>query len=130
MKRLMQLGGITLIAIAVLLSVRTGSVALVLGAAPGAGMSFWFQLSFMRMFATALAGLGAIFLWSASRLSSNQLRSLASLVAVIFGGLALMTATQQVAIWSSSSGWVLAGVFISLAVVHGLSSAVVGAKRA
>jgi hypothetical protein len=79
LKRVMQFGGITLIAIARVLMARTGSVALVLGAAPVAGVPFWFQLSFMRLFATAL---------------------------------------------------LLAGVFVPLALVCGVSSAVVSPRRA
>jgi hypothetical protein len=129
-KRVMQFGGITLIAIALMLMVRTGSMALVLGAATGAGMPFWFQLSFMRLFATALAGLGVIFLWSASHLSSDQLRSLVWVVTFVLGGIGLMSATQQIAIWSSSSGWILAGLFASLALICGVSSAVVSPRRA
>lgn len=129
-KRVMQFGGIALITIALMLIVRTGSVALSLGAAPGAGMPFWFQLAFIRLFATALAGLGAILLWSASRLSSDQLRSLVTLVTFVLGGLGLTAASQQIAVWSSNSGWVFAGLFVSLAVICGVSSAVVSTRRA
>jgi hypothetical protein len=124
-KPVLQFGGLTLIALALVLVVRTGSVARVLGAEPGAGLPFWFQLSFMRMFAAALAGLGAIFLWSASRLSADQLRSFVTLVALVLGGLGFTSATQQVAIWSSNAGGVLAGLFVSLAVIYGVSSAFV-----
>jgi len=124
-KRVVQFGGITLIAIAFALTIRTGSVALVLGADPGGGLPLWFQLSFMRMFAAAIAGLGAIVLWSASRLSSEQLRSFITLVAFVLGGLGFVSATQQIAIWSSTAGWLLAALFLSLAFVYGVSSAFV-----
>ena len=130
-KPVIQIGGLTLVAIAVLLAVRTGSVALFLGATPGIGvvdpntqssLPFWFQLTFMRMFATAVAGLGVMLLWSASRLSSEQLRSLVRLVALVFGALALTALTQQIAIWNSNAGWVFTGTFVSLAVICSFSS--------
>jgi hypothetical protein len=129
-KRVMQFGGIALITIALMLLVRTGSVALSLGAARGAGMPFWSQLAFIRLFATALAGLGAILLWSASHLSSDQLRSLVTLVTFVLGGLGFTAASQQIAVWSSNSGWVFTGLFVSLAVICGVSSAVVSTRRA
>jgi hypothetical protein len=131
-KPVMQLGGITLIVIAVLLAARTGTVAVFLGATPGTGIAdvtnqswlpFWFQLTFMRLFATALAGLGAIFLWSASRLSSDQLRSLGRLAALVLCALGLTALAQQIAIWNSTSGWLFTGLFISLTIMCGFSSA-------
>lgn len=103
LKRMMQFGGVTLIAMAIALAVRTGGIAILLNANAETGLPFWFQLSFMRMFAAALAGLGAVFLWSASRLSVDRLRSLVRLVAVVFGGIGSIT--QQIAIWNSTSGW-------------------------
>lgn len=120
-KRVMQFGGIALIAFAVLLVVRTGDLAVSLGATPGVA-PFWFQLTFMRLFATALAGLGAIFLWSAVRLSEEQLTSFLKMGAGVLSALGLMALTQPNAVWSSGSGWALAALFVVLAVICGASS--------
>jgi hypothetical protein len=130
-KRVMQFGGVVVTASALLLVVRTGHVAVSLGAVPGVGtdvnnqswIAFWLQLTFMRLFATALAGLGAIFLWSASHLSAEQLRSLLRIATLVLAALGLTAVTQQFAIWNSSSGWVIAGLFVFLATICGMSAA-------
>ena len=131
-KRVMQFGGVVVTASALLLVVRTGHVAVSLGAVPGVGttdvhnqswIAFWFQLTFMRLFATALAGLGAIFLWSASHLSPEQLRSLLRIATLVLAALGLTALTQQFAIWNSGSGWLIAGLFVFLATICGMSAA-------
>ena len=110
--------GAALCVAGVVLLVATGSIASALGAwagdaVPGgsdsASLAFWFQLAFMRLFATALIGLGAILLWCQSHLTGSQAGSLLRVLSVVLGGLALMTLGQQIAIWNSGAGWLLAG---------------------
>ena len=105
----------------IVLLVATGPVASALGAfaagpvqagGDSASLAFWFQLTFMRLFATALVGLGAVLLWCHSHLTDAQIGSLVKVVSVVLGGLALMTLGQQIAIWNSTAGWVLAGALL------------------
>jgi hypothetical protein len=109
----------------IVLLVATGSVASGLGAGAGdavpgsvdsASLAF-FQLAFMRLFATALIGLGAILLWCHSHLSDAQAGSLLKILSIVLGGLALMALGQQIAIWNSGAGWVLAGALLLTAAV-------------
>jgi len=83
---------------------------------------FWFQLTFIRLFATAVAGLAAILIWCSGQLSSTQQKSLTHLVGCVFGAIGLMAVGQQMAIWNSSTGWVLAGSFLGAAAICALSS--------
>lgn len=114
-------GGAVLCLVGAVLLVATGAVADSLGAlraSLGAGASdpssvaFWFQLSFMRLFAVAIIGLGAILLWCRTHLTDLQQRSLARVLTVALGALALMAVGQQIAIWNASTGWVLAATLM------------------
>ena len=125
-----RFGGAALCVVGVLLLMATASIASALGASggtAGAGdltsQAFWFQLTFMRLFATALMGLGAILLWCHAHLSEALHSSLAKLLGVVLGGLALMTCAQQIAIWNSSAGWVLAGALSLMAAACAVGSA-------
>jgi hypothetical protein len=104
-----------------LLLIATGSIAsalgalredVVTGASDPASMAFWFQLAFMRLFGTALIGLGVILLWCHSHLTDAQHSSLVKVLGVVLGALALMTIGQQIAIWNSNAGWVLGGTLL------------------
>jgi hypothetical protein len=116
-KSLMKILAMAILVAGIVLLVATARIASALGAigdgaqaggSDPASMAFWFQLSFVRLFATALLGLSAILLWSASQLSVLQQRSLALVLAGVMGGLALMAVAQQVAIWNSNAGWLFA----------------------
>ena len=111
-------GGALLCVVGVVPLIATGRVASALGASGGgaiagasdpASMAFWFQLGFMRLFATSAIGLGAVLLWCRSNLTALQHGSLIKVLTVVLGGLSLMTVGQQIAIWNSSAGWVLTG---------------------
>ena len=118
--------GAALIAAGLGLLVATGAAASALGAQGGANavagasdptsLAFWFQLSFIRLFATTLAGLGAILLWCGLHLGLEQQRSLLKVMAGSLGALAAMAVGSQVAIWTSTAGWVLAGFLVAVAV--------------
>ena len=121
-----SLGAVALIlaAFAVLLLVETDRTALALGAvldrsltSTSAGMDFWYQLSFIRLFAVAVAGLAALCLWAVFQLTPGQQRSLGRVLGAVFALLATVTAMQQVAIWSASAGWAAAGMFGFVAAV-------------
>jgi hypothetical protein len=111
--------GAALIAVGFVLLVATGAVASMLGvpggsdAVPGgsdpASMAFWFQLAFMRLFGTTLVGLGVILIWSHAKLSAPQHRSLVRVLAGVLGAVAVMAVGHQIAIWTSTAGWILAG---------------------
>lgn len=106
--------------VAAALLLRTGQFGVAPGAVtPGAAdpvsMAFWYQLSFVRLLAVAVAGMGAVALWGSDRLDSTQQRSLTVLVGAIAAALALMAAAQQWAIWNSVNGRLLTSVFAAVA---------------
>lgn len=118
----LRLASLSLIGLALLLIFRTGSIAIALGAAVGNPMALWFQLTFMRLFAMLLTGLGVILLWCAARLSLEQQRSLVTLMSGVLGALAATAVTQQIAIWNSTAGWALAGLLLTTAAACTLSA--------
>jgi hypothetical protein len=117
--------GAALIAVGVVLLVATGAVASMLGATGGssavpgasdpASMAFWFQLTFIRLFGTTLVGLGVILIWCHAHLSALQHRSLVQVLSGVLGAVALMAVGQQVGIWTSTAGWILAGSLLVVA---------------
>ena len=124
--------GAALIAVGLVLLVATGAVASMLGAPGGSGavggasdpasMAFWFQLTFIRLFGTTLVGLGVILMWCHAHLSVPQHRSLVKVLTGVLGAVALMAVGQQVGIWTSNAGWILAGS-LALAAAACLTSA-------
>ena len=108
------LGGVLLVAtgsIASSLGV-TVPVAVTSGANDPASMTFWYQLSFMRLFATGVAGVGVILLWCQARLSPAQQESLVLGRACVLTALGMMGASQQIAVWTTNAGWVLVGSLV------------------
>ena len=111
--------GAALMAVGLVLLFATGAVASALGAQGGAvavagasdpsSLAFWFQLSFIRLFGTTLVGMGVILQWCRAQLDAEQQRSLLRLTAVALGAVAVMAVGQQIAVWTSTAGWVLAG---------------------
>ena len=121
-KHVLKLAGCVAAVLAVYLMVDTGRVALALGAVMATAgpdqappLSFWFQLSFIRMFAASVLALGLLLFWSAAQLTPPQQRSFARVVAGTFALLALVALTQQVAIWTAPTGWALAAVLAVVA---------------
>ena len=123
-RRVLQIGGLGLIALGLLIVFRTGTVAFALGAIAGNGpavpgnptwMAFWFQLTFMRLFSIAIIGLGVILWWCGTVLSQSQGASLVRILSVILGAFALTAVAQQVAIWNTNAGWWLSAAFIAAA---------------
>ncbi len=117
-KHVLKLAGCVAAVLAVCLMVDTGRVALALGAVMATAgpdqappLSFWFQLSFIRMFAASVLALGLLLFWSGAQLTPPQQRSLAGAFAL----LALVALTQQVAIWTAPTGWALAAVLAVVA---------------
>ena len=137
-RRVLQFGGHGLIALGLLIAFRTGAVALALGAVAGSGpagpnnpswMAFWFQLTFMRLFSTAVIGLGVILLWCGSVLSPGQQASLVRIVGVILGAFALTAVGQQIAIWNTNAGWLLSAAFIAATATYLMSALVSSIRR-
>ena len=127
-----QFGSAGLASIGVALLVATASIATALGAVnlgaiPGgadpASTAFWFQLTFMRLFGTALIGFGAFLLWLQARLTDAETTSLAQALSLVFGGLALVTLVQQIAIWNTNAGWAIAGVLVLATAVLAIGAA-------
>lgn len=121
----------TLCAVGMVLLMATGAVASALGVPGGdavaaandpTSIAFWIQLAFMRLFGTALIGLGAILLWCQSHVSDAQHSSLVKVLGVVLGTLALMTVGQQIAIWNSHAGWLLAGTLLLTATACAVST--------
>ena len=80
-----QVGGAAVCLVGMMLLIATGSIASALGAPGGAAIAgssdpasvaFWFQLAFVRLFGTALIGLGAVLLWCHSHLTGVEHSSL------------------------------------------------------
>ena len=131
-RNVIHFGGAALCAVGVLLLVATASIASALGAVTGdavagkdpSSKAFWVQLTFMRLFATTLIGLGAILLWCRSHLADAQLSSLLKVLSVVLVGLALMTVGQQIAIWNSSTGWIFSCALLLMAAACVVSTVV------
>jgi hypothetical protein len=138
-RNVIRFGGTALCALGMVLLVATGFIASALGALRGdviagasepASMAFWFQLAFMRLLGTALIGLGAILLWCHSHLTDVQHLSLVKVLGVVLGALALMTVGQQIAVWNSNAGWVLAATLLLTASACAISMVRDATKRA
>ena len=118
--------GAALIVVGLVLLVATGAVASALGAQGGAlavpgatdptSLAYWFQLSFIRLFGTTLMGLGAILMWCRTNLATEQQRSLLKVLAGALSAVAVMAVGQQIAVWTSTAGWILAGSLLLVAV--------------
>jgi hypothetical protein len=131
-RNVIRFGGAALCGVGFVLLVATGAIASALGAVPDgvvagssdpASSTLWFQLAFMRLFGTTLIGLGAILLWCQSHLTDAQHSSLVKVLGIVLGALALMTVSQQIAIWNpNNAGWVLAGTFLLTAAACGVST--------
>ena len=63
----------------------------------------------LRRFGTTLVAMGVILLWCRAQLDAEQQRSLLRLTAIALGAVAVMAVGQQIAVWTSTAGWVLAG---------------------
>ena len=121
----------------VALLVATGDIAVALGTpgpmpANGASdhiaMTFWRQLTFIRMFGTAAIGLGAICLWCRSHLTAAQNSSFVKVLAAVLALMLLMAQSQQTAIWSGNAGWWLVGL-IAAAMVGCMAVLAINATR-
>ena len=130
-RNVIRFGGAALCLVGLTLLTATGAVASALGALRGdviaggsdpVSMAFWFQLAFMRLFGTALIGMGVVLLWCHSHLTDAQHSSLVKVLGVVIGALALMTVGQQIAIWNSNGGWVLAGTLLLTAAACAVST--------
>jgi hypothetical protein len=119
--------GAALVVVGLILLGATGAVASALGAQGGAGavpgasdpasLAFWFQLSFIRLFGTTLIGLGVVLWWCRTYLPIEQQRSLLQVLGGTISALAAMAVAQQMAIWTSRAGWILAGSLLLIAVM-------------
>ena len=130
-RNVIRFAGAAVCAVGMVLLIASGLVASALGARGGgavagasdpASMAFWFQLAFIRLFGTALIGLGVVLLWCQSHLTNPQRNSLVKLLSVVLGALALMAVGQQVAIWSANGGWVLSGTLLLTATACAVST--------
>ena len=124
-RRVFRAVSLVVAAFGILVLVATGRLAVALGAVAGPepGIAFWYQLSFMRMFAVALIGLASLGLWGAAQLTPIQQRSLGRVLGGVFAALALMAVAQSVAIWGGVTGWGVTAVLGLAAVMYGLSAA-------
>lgn len=84
-----------------------------------AAMTVWTGISFVRLFGTALAGLGMVSLFT-HNLSSIEARKaisrglFAAMVVVL-----VVAVIQQIAIWSTPIGWVTVGFLFLVALGYG-----------
>jgi hypothetical protein len=82
-------------------------------------MSFWAGLAFARMFGAALLGFG-VSLWFMRYITDLAIRRfVAGSLFVTMGFMIFIALTQQIAIWSTTAGWVTVGVLILLALGYG-----------
>ena len=98
------------------------------GANDPIAMTFWRQLTFIRMFGTASIGLGAICLWCRNHLTAAQNSSFLKVLAATLALMLLMAQSQQTAIWSGNAGWVLVGL-IAAAMVSCMAVLAIDATR-
>lgn len=118
--------GLIVGAFGALLLVETGPIALALGAVAGTNppstSAFWYQLSFMRLFAVSLLGLAVLSVWAGSQLSATQQRSLGQILGGVFAVLTLMAVSQQIAIWDAVAGWEVSAMLGVVAAMYGVSA--------
>jgi hypothetical protein len=118
--------GLIVGAFGALLLVQTGAIAVALGAVGGTNApstsAFWYQLSFMRLFAVSLLGLAVLSVWAGSQLTAAQQRSLGQILGGVFAVLTLMAVSQQIAIWNAVAGWEVSAVLAVVAAMYGVSA--------
>ncbi len=132
--------GAALVVVGLVLLAATGAVASALGAQGGAGavpgasdpasLAFWFQLSFIRLFGTTLIGLGVILLWCHMHLAIEQQQSLLKVLAGALSAVAVVAVGQQMAIWTSTAGWILSGSLVLFAVTCLMTAMKPGTRQA
>lgn len=85
-------------------------------------MAYWQLAAFARMFGAALFGFGLL-LWSLrgviEAISPESRRGFifALLLANLMG--AIVSLTQQSAVWQSGAGWITTGIFVALLLAYG-----------
>lgn len=87
-------------------------------------LTYWFIISFARLFGAMLFSLGLLLLGVRSLVSEPNLRPEAqrnALSSLVLGSIiAAVTAfTQAAAVWSTALGWIFGGVFTLFAVLYG-----------
>ena len=132
--------GAALVVVGLVLLAATGAVASALGAQGGVGavpgasdpasLAFWFQLSFIRLFGTTLIGLGVILLWCHMHLAIEQQQSLLKVLTGALSAVAVMAVGQQMAIWTSTAGWILSGSLLLFAVTCLMTAMKPGTRQA
>ena len=115
------LGGVILLAAPGEIAVALGTSGPVPanGASDPVAMTFWRQLTFIRMFGTAALGLGAICLWCRRALTPPQHSSFIKVLVAVLVLMAWMALVQQTAIWGSNMGWVIVGALAAVAAACG-----------
>ncbi|MEW5871391.1 MAG: hypothetical protein AB1894_19115 [Chloroflexota bacterium] len=84
--------------------------------------SYWQVATFARMFGAALFSFGLL-LWAVRSIEEQFLasarRGILSALTLSNLMIAIVTATQQAAIWGMSAGWILTGVFALFTLAYG-----------
>jgi hypothetical protein len=93
-------------------------------------LAFWFQLSFIRLFGTTLIGLGVILWWCHMHLAIEQQQSLLKVLAGALSAVAVVAVGQQMAIWTSTAGWILSGSLLLFAVTCLMTAMKPGTRQA
>jgi len=94
----------------------------VAGSSDPVSMAFWMQLAFIRLFGTALAGLGMVLSWCYAHVPASHLPSLVKVTSGVLGLLTLIAGVQQIAIWTRPAGWILVGALLAMSMACAASA--------
>ena len=116
-KRAVAGSGALLFLVGLMLLIRAGAPALMSQfgssalSSPQAGDPAWVGVAFIRVSGAALVALGLLTI-AASRLTGEAAKTIGAAAAVGLGLVGVVTLIQAQAIWSTPSGWVLAGAVL------------------
>jgi hypothetical protein len=121
LKRWMFLNAIVFIAFGIAFSLYAPLVAGAFGIldTQGSAEIYWYSVSFARLYGAALFGFGFL-IWAVSSLADStapesSARRSVLVAMVLANGIGIVVAiTQQVSIWGTAAGWVMAGMYAIL----------------
>ena len=100
------------------------------GASDPVAMTFWRQLTFIRMFGAAAIGMGAICFWCRRSLTTPQQSSFLKVLVPVLALMVWMATAQQTAIWGTNAGRWIVAILAIVAVMCGGALAMTARRQA